>query len=242
MFLLKHVKNPIRLAREMLIRGQSDGTGGHNGGDSGDPAGGSGGAQGHVCLGGETAESLAKDWGLEMVDQRYFWTRKRWEEHLRGLDTMPNPEHENEMYEPFISAIKEKLLISGFRGMTVDELYASLRASNSFELIPSVIIAMTAQRLPPSWDRRDGHKAILLFNLYSHSAFYCVCAHNSKVDKPDYGRDRWRLALHPLDIELHLCYGKKDCVLGDVEGWDGHEYLPQGTVGCVALDQYVTVS
>lgn len=25
------------------------------------------------------------------------------------------------------------------------------------------------------------------------------------------------------------------------EGWDGHEYLPQGTVGCVALDQYGTL-
>ena len=84
--LLKHVKNPILLAREMLIRGQTDGGGGDNGGGSGDPAGGSGGAQGHVCIGGETAERLAKEWGLEMVDERYFWTRKRWEEHLRGLN------------------------------------------------------------------------------------------------------------------------------------------------------------
>ncbi|KAL9131671.1 MAG: hypothetical protein Q9217_000482, partial [Psora testacea] len=83
--LLKHVKNPIKLAREMLIRGQTDGSGGHNGGGSGDPAGGSGGAQGHCCLGGETAERLAREWRLEMVDENYFKTKKRWDEHRRGL-------------------------------------------------------------------------------------------------------------------------------------------------------------
>ncbi|KAL2044906.1 hypothetical protein N7G274_002681 [Stereocaulon virgatum] len=82
--LLKHVKHPILLAREMLIHGETDGSGGDNGGN-GDPSGGPGGAQGHCCLGGPTVEKLAKEWGLEMVDQDYFWTKKRWEEHLRGL-------------------------------------------------------------------------------------------------------------------------------------------------------------
>lgn len=38
-------------------------------------------------------------------------------------------------------------------------------------------------------------------------------------------------------IERHDCVGAKECSFGDAEGWDGHEYLPQGTVGCVALDQ-----
>ena len=84
--LLKHVKNPIKLAREMLVRGETDGSGGSNGGES-DPSGGSGGAQGHCCLGGETAERLAKEWGLDIVDENYFWTKKRWEEHKRGLET-----------------------------------------------------------------------------------------------------------------------------------------------------------
>ena len=83
--LLTHVKNPITLAREMLIRGEHDGTGGHNGGGDGDPAGGAGGAQGHCCLSGPGAEKLAKEWGLDMVDSKYFWTRKRWEQHRKGL-------------------------------------------------------------------------------------------------------------------------------------------------------------
>jgi L-asparaginase len=82
--LVKTVKNPIKLAREMLVRGETDGTGGGNGG-GGDPSGGSGGAQGHSCLGGETVENLAKGWGLKMVPERYFWTRKRWDEHKQGL-------------------------------------------------------------------------------------------------------------------------------------------------------------
>lgn len=83
--LVKHVKNPIKLAREMLVRGETDGAGDGNGGGDGDPAGGSGGAQGHCCLGGETVEKLAKEWGLEMVKESYFWTKKRWDEHRRGL-------------------------------------------------------------------------------------------------------------------------------------------------------------
>lgn len=68
--LVKRVRNPIKLAREMLVRGES---------------GGAGGAQGHSCLGGETVERLAKEWGLDMVEESYFWTKRRWDEHKRGL-------------------------------------------------------------------------------------------------------------------------------------------------------------
>ena len=77
--LINRVKNPIKLAREMLVRGEKDGSGDR------DRNGGAGGAQGHCCLGGETVEKLAKHWGLEMVDESYFWTRRRWDEHKRGL-------------------------------------------------------------------------------------------------------------------------------------------------------------
>ncbi|KAL8945513.1 MAG: hypothetical protein Q9222_007940, partial [Ikaeria aurantiellina] len=83
--LLTHTKNPILLAKEMLLRGNTDGASAPNNGGSGDPSGGSGGAQGHCVLSGPTAEKLGKEWGLEMVDQKYFWTRKRWEQHRRGL-------------------------------------------------------------------------------------------------------------------------------------------------------------
>jgi len=44
-----------------------------------------GGAQGHCQLSGEYLESLAKEWGLEMVEQTYFFTQRRWDEHRRGL-------------------------------------------------------------------------------------------------------------------------------------------------------------
>ncbi|KAL8763305.1 MAG: hypothetical protein Q9184_000861 [Pyrenodesmia sp. 2 TL-2023] len=83
--LLRHVKNPIRLAREMLIRGNHDLSGPPNSGGDGDPSGPTGGAQGHCVLSGPAAEDLAREWGLEMRPQRYFWTRRRWEQHRRGL-------------------------------------------------------------------------------------------------------------------------------------------------------------
>ncbi len=92
---LRHVKNPIRLAREMLVRGEEDLEGGNgehrgpmmawkNGEFEGKPP--SGGAQGHCQLHGEGAEKLARKWGLEMVDEGYFFVQNRWDEHIKGLE------------------------------------------------------------------------------------------------------------------------------------------------------------
>jgi len=153
--LLKHVRNPVLLAREVLVRGEVDG-GGAGGGDDGgdgdgdsDPSGGSGGAQGHVQLSGRVVEGLARGWGLEMVGEGWFWTRRRWEEHRRGLE---RDSHKNR----------------GEEGKGWDE-----------------------EEEDAVWERK--------------------------------------LA----------AAGGGGC--GDVDGfgdpgWDGHEYLPQGTAGCVALD------
>lgn len=151
--LVKHVKNPVLLAREMLVRGEEDGGGGGGGygGDDGDPSGGSGGAQGHVQLSGEVVEGLARGWGLEMVGEGYFWTRRRWEEHRRGLG-------------------REK-----------------------------------AGR--DCWDHEEEHAD----SVWARE----VAALG--------GRE---------DVRARL--------LGD-PGWDGHEYLPQGTAGCVVLDRYGTL-
>ncbi|KAI9876224.1 MAG: hypothetical protein M1830_007013, partial [Pleopsidium flavum] len=140
--LLKHVKNPVLLAREMLLRGEEDGGGGDNGGD-GDPSGGSGGAQGHCQLSGEEVEGLGREWGLEIVGERYFWTRRRWEEHRRGLK------------------------------------------------------------------REEGG-----------------CFEDAGE------RESWELKIGGCEWQ-----GDED----EGVGWDGREYLPQGTVGCVALDKYGTL-
>ncbi|KAK0768390.1 hypothetical protein LTR02_013822 [Friedmanniomyces endolithicus] len=63
-------KNPILLAKEMLVRGEADDGGG---------------AGSHCQLEGHTCDRLAEEWGLEIVEPSYFWTRRRWEEHRRGL-------------------------------------------------------------------------------------------------------------------------------------------------------------
>ena len=106
--LLSHVKNPVMLARKMLEHGEEDmegkdveggaqpgaanGEGSHDDGlcEDGNPDGGVGwskaSAGGHCHLSGAEAERLAAAWGLELVDARYFWTRKRWEEHRKGLE------------------------------------------------------------------------------------------------------------------------------------------------------------
>src|SRR5213076_803615 len=52
---LKHVKNPISLAGLVMEK------------------------SGHVMLDGEGAEAFAKENGIELVDQKYFFTQERWD-------------------------------------------------------------------------------------------------------------------------------------------------------------------
>src|SRR6266481_1674569 len=52
---LKHVKNPISLARLVMEK------------------------SGHVMMDGEGAEAFAKENGIELVDQKYFFTQDRWD-------------------------------------------------------------------------------------------------------------------------------------------------------------------
>jgi beta-aspartyl-peptidase (threonine type) len=52
---LKHIKNPISLARLVMEK------------------------SGHVMMDGEGAEAFARENGIELVDQKYFYTRERWE-------------------------------------------------------------------------------------------------------------------------------------------------------------------
>jgi L-asparaginase len=87
---LQHVKNPIKLAREMLLRGEEDlegGNGEHRGPMLSSLVDGPGtGAQGHCQLHKFSAEKLAEEWGLEMVAPQYFFVQARWDEHVKGLE------------------------------------------------------------------------------------------------------------------------------------------------------------
>jgi L-asparaginase len=83
---LRRVRNPILLARAVLERGEGDllatmGMGLRQGALD-VPS-----AQGHTHIHGAAAEQLAEGYGLEMVeDPKYFWTERRWLEHVRGLE------------------------------------------------------------------------------------------------------------------------------------------------------------
>ncbi|KAK5626587.1 hypothetical protein RRF57_002302 [Xylaria bambusicola] len=90
---LRTVKNPILLAKAMLEHGERDLVGNtdldrttnhQNEAHDADldvPS-----AQGHTLIHGKTAEILAKKYGLDIVDPSYFFTQKRWDEHIRGLE------------------------------------------------------------------------------------------------------------------------------------------------------------
>ncbi|KAK3380956.1 putative 20S proteasome subunit alpha type 2 [Podospora didyma] len=94
---LRHVRNPILLARKILEHGDEDLGGNPNvekpppqqetqlENETNKAAVDVPSAQGHTLLHGETAETLARKYGLAMVDPSYFFTQKRWDEHVRGL-------------------------------------------------------------------------------------------------------------------------------------------------------------
>ena len=52
---LHHVKNPITLARAVMEKSP------------------------HVLMFGDGAEKFAKEWNIELVDEKYFWTQERWD-------------------------------------------------------------------------------------------------------------------------------------------------------------------
>ena len=52
---LHHVKNPITLARAVMEKSP------------------------HVMMVGDGAEKFAKEQGIELVDEKYFWTQERWD-------------------------------------------------------------------------------------------------------------------------------------------------------------------
>ncbi|KAH9999719.1 N-terminal nucleophile aminohydrolase [Xylariaceae sp. FL0662B] len=106
---LRRVKNPVLLARAMLEHGDVDlvpkGQKGEGEGEASSsgagllllPGGGDAGAgaqqqldvpsaQGHTLVHGSTAEALARKYGLEIVEPAWFFTRQRWEEHVRALE------------------------------------------------------------------------------------------------------------------------------------------------------------
>jgi L-asparaginase len=85
---LQHVKNPIKLAREILLHGENDleGGNGEHRGPMSTSASLASGAQGHCQLHKFSAEKLAEKWGLEMVQPEYFFVQARWDEHIAGLE------------------------------------------------------------------------------------------------------------------------------------------------------------
>ena len=133
-------RNPIKLAREMLLRGElEDG----------------GGAQGHCQLQGKICDDLVEKWGLETAKLSYFWTRRRWDEHRKGLGKKCD-----------------------------DETYKK---------------------------------------------------HKRRIDNSAHGDGN---LLNSDETETEDC---GTTVEADGIGWDGKEYLPQGTVGAVVLDSTGTL-
>ncbi|KAI1073789.1 N-terminal nucleophile aminohydrolase [Whalleya microplaca] len=92
---LRTVRSPIRLARAMLERGDADLAAPAPAPRGVDAQPGEGvwypnldvpSAQAHTLIHGATAEALAVKYGIPLVEPGWFYTRRRWEEHVRALE------------------------------------------------------------------------------------------------------------------------------------------------------------
>jgi len=73
---LRHVKNPITLARAVMEKSQ------------------------HVMMIGDGAEKFAKEQKIELVDEKYFWTQERWDSLQKILKEEKNKASETESAKP----------------------------------------------------------------------------------------------------------------------------------------------
>lgn len=245
--LVNRVKNPIRLAREMLVRGEKDSS-----------KGGARGAQGHCCLGGETVEQLAEGWGLEMVDESYFWTRKRWDEHKRGLHESENDRalRPTRHVWPY-SADSFSLLVGlailqapGCRA-TVLEISEWLSSEEAWPAEPQhVLQSRIYAELNEEAGSHHTHHHFLRKDRY-------FVKQRTQEDQTHGSEPYWTIASDKMALfvkardEGYALHNKVEGRQDDKchwpmfpeqdSGWDGQAYLPQGTVGCVALDKYGTM-
>ena len=251
--LVNKVKNPIKLAREMLVRGGKDGLDGD--GLSRD----AGGAQGHCCLGGKTVEKLAKDWGLDMVDESYFWTRKRWDEHKRGLresgdertfrqsrDVWPN------ITDSFDICVGLAILENPHAQATVSEIIEWLSKKTPWRDEPQHIwqdrvsaVLDRGSQLSPYQDPYfgTGRRFVQLQRpdneARANEPFWIVA--RDQVSNFLKARDEG-YRVHNKSEEQKEGKCRRPLFPEQDSRWDGQAYLPQGTVGCVALDRYGSMS
>ena len=250
--LVSKVKNPIKLAREMLVRGEQDGSG-----DSDLNRGGRG-AQGHCCLGGRTVEKLAEDWGLEMVDESYFWTRRRWDEHKRGLYESEDERVMRQNMDTWPYCVDSLIVLIGLAILRAPGLRATVLE----------IVKWLSRKATPQGESQD------VWQIHVWPARVSAVLNRANND-PYVGGVRFFMKQQPMQNETHspepywtiipdqvshfvkardegyVLHDKYEEEVNDKSrwplfpeqdsGWDGQAYLPQGTVGCVALDQYGTI-
>ncbi len=204
--------------------------------------------------GGKTAEELAKDWGLEMVDESYFWTRKRWDEHKRGLNESEDEENRRQNMDVWpYSVVSCELLVGlailqapGSRA-TVSEINEWLSKRAAWRAVWQPLISSELNRgnsshhvldqylrrgrpfmkQQPQENEAHGLEPYWVIAPDESSRFVKArdegyAAHNGYEEQQE-SMPRWPL------------FPEHD------SRWDGQEYLPQGTVGCVALDQHGTM-
>ncbi|MEO7673040.1 MAG: isoaspartyl peptidase/L-asparaginase [Pyrinomonadaceae bacterium] len=109
---LRHVKNPITLARAVMEKSE------------------------HVMMVGEGAEKFAKAQKIEIVDEKYFWTQPRWDALQKILKEEKEKSEKEKVKSQNMTATPENTANSGLR----DRRLSSEQPYNKFGTVGAVAL------------------------------------------------------------------------------------------------------
>jgi beta-aspartyl-peptidase (threonine type) len=179
--LIHRVRNPIRLAREVLVNSP------------------------HFFLGGDAAEKFAAKQGLPLMDPHYFWTPLRWRQHVEVRD-----QEVNRIHDPTMLSLDHPNIIDDIQMNSEDEddfviVNLDNKDDANYEAAPqgtvgavaldafgNIAAATSTGGRNNKWDGRIGDTPILGAGSYAPIGNTCGVSGtgNGEVSEMDYNYDK----------------------------------------------------
>lgn len=194
-----------------------------------------------------------------MVDESYFWTRKRWDEHKRGLhesEIKRNARQSEDVWpynaDSWTFLVGLAILQAPGSQATVSEISEWLSKKITWRTIsPHAWQNSVSKEL----NRESGSQ--VMGQYLGRGRCFVEQQPQAQANEGHGPQPYWTIAPDKISLFIKLrdegyalhnkCEERREgkyrwpLFPEQDSGWDGQAYLPQGTTGCVALDQYGTM-